>query len=301
MNLLSVQTPPGSTLYTLDALKQYTNIVADTPEYDRIAPYKPTDITTNPTNILAASRQPRFAWIVDEALDCSRFFDNNTSSDTDLEDQVTAVYRQLLLRFGRLVHSRITGFVSTQIDPSLALDTQGTVAEACKLIDMYRALGVPKERVMIKVPATWEGLQAVRILEQPAHHDIRCTLTLVQSVAQATLAAEVGATMVSPFVGRVLDWWHHHYPDEDYSGPKDPGVKLCKEIEALYRLRGYKTKIMAAVRTVDECVHLAGIDAMTLNPGLLEQLRTTRYKVERYVVPEEKNNGMYSSLIFRSC
>lgn len=278
---------------TLEQLKQYTNVIADTPEFDRFAPYTPTDITTNPTNVLAASKQPRFSWIVDEALAHAYAGSGSRSADAGAVDlQVAAAYRQLLIGFGVQVHERIPGFVSTQIDPGLAFDTQRTVAEACTLVEMYWALGVPKERVMIKVPATWEGLRAVQILERSDAHDIRCTMTLVQSVTQAVLAGEVGATMVSPFVGRMLDWWHRHAPGKDYSGPKDPGVKLCRAIEDSYRQRGYATKIMAAVRSVDQCAHLAGIDAMTLNPGLLEELRTSHYRVERVFGLGENKDGL---------
>jgi len=276
---------------TLAQLQRYTEIVADTPEFDRIAPYSATSVTTNPTNIFVASKQSRFTWIVDEALAYARAQHEAESTVTQgNENQIAAAYRRLLVGFGAHVASHITGFVSSQVDPQLAFDTDRTVKEACAIVDLYESLGVPKGRVMIKVAATWEGLRAARILEQPDGHNIRCTMTLVQSVVQATAAGEVGATRVSPFVGRVLDWWHKNRPGKDYSGPKDPGVKLCWEIDALYRKNGYKTKLMAAIRSVDQCVHLAGIDAMTLPPALLEELKQSHYKVDCVVGPKRTPN-----------
>lgn len=258
---------------TLEQLRRLTTIVADTGDFETLEKYQPQDATTNPTHILAASKLKKYSYILDNAVEYAK------SKVTNVDEQVDLALLRLLVGFGCEILKHVPGRVSTEVDAACSFDTASTIQMARNIIKLYEELGVPRDRVLIKIVSTWEGLQAARVLERDG---IKCNLTLLFSLPQAILAAEANVTLISPFVGRSMDWWHKNLPGKDYSGSKDPGVKLVADIYKCYRKRGFRTEIMAAsLRSIDECVHLAGIDLMTIAVGLLDELSSTHYHVEQ--------------------
>ncbi|KAF8518352.1 hypothetical protein BU17DRAFT_48703 [Hysterangium stoloniferum] len=252
---------------SLDQLKQTgTVVVSDSGDFESIDVYKPQDATTNPSLLLAAANKPAYAHLLDAAIKYAK----ETSSDPAKRGDL-AVDR-LLVEFGREILKIIPGRVSTEVDARLSFDKEATKAKAKELINLYASVGVPKDRVLIKIASTWEGIQAARELERD--HQIHCNLTLLFGFAQAVACAEAGVTLISPFVGRILDWYKVNKKEEAGEGDNDPGVKSVKKIFNYYKQHGYKTIVMgASFRNTGEILALAGVDFLTISPSLLDELK----------------------------
>lgn len=258
-------------------LKQYTTVVVDTGDFEAIKAYTPIDATTNPSLILAASEKPQYQHLIEEALKYSR---NKAKSEEEADE---LLLDKLFVNFGTEILKIIPGRVSTEVDAHLSFDIEGSVNKAESLIKMYEAQGVPKERVLIKLASTWEGICAAYELEKKGIH---CNMTLLFSLVQAIACAEVNATLISPFVGRILDWYKKH-EGRNYSPSEDPGVKSVTEIYNYFKHFGYKTEIMgASFRNSGEILELAGCDLLTISPELLNELSKTEGAVERKLNPE---------------
>ncbi|KAG9297178.1 hypothetical protein G9A89_019459 [Geosiphon pyriformis] len=262
----------------LDQLKQYTTIVADTGDFESIAQYKPQDATTNPSLILAASQNPHYAHLIDSAISYAE------EKESDFENKVELALDKLLINFGSEILKIIPGRVSTEVDAKLSFDKEATIAKAKRLISLYKEIGIEKERVLIKIASTWEGIQAAKQLEQEGIH---CNLTLLFSFAQAVACAEAGITLVSPFVGRILDWYKKN-SGKDFAPTEDPGVQSVTSIYNYYKTYGYKTIVMgASFRNTGEIKELAGCDFLTISPALLHELNQDTTQVERKLSPEK--------------
>jgi len=240
-------------------------------DFASIGKYKPQDATTNPSLILAASKKPEYAALIDQAVAYAKT--KGGSSD----DQVEEALDRLLVEFGKEILKIIPGKVSTEVDASLSFDTQGSVDKALKIIKLYGEEGIPKERILIKIASTWEGIKAAEILQRD--HGINCNLTLMFSLVQAIGAAEAGAFLISPFVGRILDWYKASTKKE-YKKEEDPGVASVKAIFNYYKKYGYATIVMgASFRNTGEITELAGCDYLTISPNLLEELMNSEEAV----------------------
>ncbi|MCE8015711.1 transaldolase [Halomonas sp. MCCC 1A17488] len=253
----------------LSQLKTMSTVVADTGDIDAIRRFQPTDATTNPSLILQAAqhedRRERLGQIARQA--------------TDIDDALDAV----AVEIGSEISSLVPGFVSTEVSARLSFDTEATLARARSLIERYDRHGIGPERILIKIASTWEGIRAARRLEREGIH---CNLTLLFSFAQAQACADAGVTLVSPFVGRILDWYRAEWPDADFSGDNDPGVKSVRRIYEHYKGHGYKTIVMgASFRNVGEILSLAGCDRLTISPALLGELAESQERLERRLSP----------------
>jgi transaldolase len=250
---------------SLDQLKATgTVVVSDSGDFASIAKYKPQDATTNPSLILAASKKPEYAKLIDAAIEYAK------SQGGDIDSQVEHALDRLLVEFGREILAIVPGKVSTEVDASFSFDTKASVNKALHIIDLYKQQGIGKERVLIKIASTWEGIKAAEILQRD--HGINTNLTLMFSLVQAIGAAEAGAYLISPFVGRILDWFKASTKKE-YSKEEDPGVSSVKAIFNYYKKFGYKTIVMgASFRNIGEITELAGCDYLTISPNLLEEL-----------------------------
>ncbi|WP_395007523.1 transaldolase [Undibacterium sp.] len=255
----------------LEQLKQYTTVVADTGDFQSMQAYTPRDATTNPSLILKAVQKPEYQPLLAQAVT------QNAGKSTD------AIIDQLLISFGVKILEIVPGRVSTETDARLSFDTQATVAKGRQLIALYEAAGIPRERILIKIASTWEGIRAAEILEKEG---IRCNMTLLFSLAQAAACAEAGAQLISPFVGRIYDWFKKQTGQEIF-GSEDPGVLSVKRIYNYYRKFGYKTEIMgASFRNTSQILELAGCDLLTISPDLLQKLNDTETKVAPKLNPE---------------
>lgn len=252
---------------TLEALKAAgTIVVADSGEIEKIKLYKPVDSTTNPSLVNAAARLPEYRALLDDAI---AYGTATTPAGSAPADRMSAVLDKLSVNFGVEILKHIPGYISTEVDARISFDTQASVARGRRLIALYAEAGVPKDRVLIKLASTWEGIRAAQILEAEG---IKCNLTLLFSFAQAVAAADAGATLVSPFVGRVLDW-HKKATGKDFPGAEDPGVKFVTHVYTYYKQHGIKTIVMgASFRNTGEITELAGCDRLTISPALLESL-----------------------------
>jgi len=250
---------------SLDQLKATgTTVVCDSGDFATIAKYKPQDATTNPSLILAASKKPEYAKLIDAAVEYGK------KKGGDINAQVDATLDNLLVQFGKEILKIIPGKVSTEVDARFSFDTKASVEKALHIIDLYKEIGIGKERILIKIASTWEGIQAAHILQ--SKHGINCNLTLMFSLVQAIAAAEAGAFLISPFVGRILDWYKAA-TKKDYTSAEDPGVESVKAIFNYYKKFGYNTIVMgASFRSVGEVTELAGCDYLTIAPNLLEAL-----------------------------
>ncbi|KAF3041212.1 sedoheptulose-7-phosphate:D-glyceraldehyde-3- phosphate transaldolase [Didymella keratinophila] len=250
---------------SLDQLKATgTTVVCDSGDFATIDKYKPQDATTNPSLILAASKKPEYAKLIDAAVAWGKQHADN------IDDQVDATLDNLLVQFGKEILNVVPGKVSTEVDARFSFDTKASVNKALRIIDLYKEQGIGKERVLIKIASTWEGIKAAEILQRD--HGINTNLTLMFSLVQAIAAAEANAFLISPFVGRILDWYKASTKKE-YSKEEDPGVKSVGSIYNYYKKFGYKTIVMgASFRSVGEVTELAGCDYLTIAPNLLEQL-----------------------------
>jgi transaldolase len=256
----------------LEQLKQYTTVVADTGDFQSIKAYAPQDATTNPSLILKAVQKPEYRPLLEKAV-----ADANGASVEDIVDR-------LLIAFGVEILKFVPGRVSTEIDAALSFDTEATVAKGRELIALYEAAGIKRERVLIKIASTWEGIRAAEILEKDG---IRCNLTLLFSLCQAIACAEAGVQLISPFVGRIYDWYKKS-TGTDYQGADDPGVQSVKRIYQYYRKFGYKTEVMgASFRNTSQILELAGCDLLTISPDLLQKLADADGAVERKLVADQ--------------
>lgn len=260
----------------LDALKRYTVVVADTGDIDAIAQHKPRDATTNPSLILQAARADRYHHLLDEALEKSR-------SESSAELCAESFIDRLFVLFGREILKHVPGRVSTEVDARLSFDTEGSIHKAERLISLYEEAGVKRERILIKVAATWEGIRAAERLEKRGIH---CNLTLLFSFAQAVACAEAGVTLISPFVGRIYDWYRNQRNVDDIPANEDPGVESVTRIYTYYKKFGYPTQVMgASFRKVDQILALAGCDLLTISPDLMDKMRAVDADVPRRLDP----------------
>jgi transaldolase len=259
---------------SLDHLKQTgTVVVSDSGDFESIAVYKPQDATTNPTLILAAANKPGYARLIDAAVKYGK------EKGGSLDEQVEAATDRLLVEFGKEILAIIPGRVSTEVDARLSFDKKATKAKAKQLIALYKSVGIEKERILIKIASTWEGIQAARELEK--EDGIHCNLTLLFGFGQAVACAEAGVTLISPFVGRILDWYKKS-TGKNYEGDEDPGVQSVKKIFDYYKQHGYKTIVMgASFRNTGEIKALAGVDFLTISPNLLEELKKSTEAVPK--------------------
>ena len=246
-----------------------TVVVADTGDLQAINQFKPRDATTNPSLILAAAQIPAYQNLIDETLKASRQLIGPTAP---AEQVVTEALDEICVNFGKEILKIVPGRVSTEVDARLSYDTEATIAKAHKLIGLYEAAGISKDRVLIKIASTWEGIKAAEQLEKDGIH---CNLTLLFGFAQAAACAEAGVTLISPFVGRILDWYKKTTGRDSYPGPEDPGVISVTKIFNYFKAHGYSTEVMgASFRNIDEIIELAGCDLLTISPKLLDQLRS---------------------------
>ena len=273
----------------LDQLKTMTTVVSDTGDINAIKKYKPTDATTNPSLIATAAGMPEYQSIVDDVLKNAR----EKHPDADDKDVAAAAFKTLAVAFGRKILEIVPGRVSTEVDARLSYDTEASLAAARDIIHQYNEAGIGNERVLIKLASTWEGIKAAEILEQEGIH---CNMTLLFGIHQAVACAEAKVTLISPFVGRILDWYKAH-EDKDYSGPKDPGVKSVTEIYHYYKKFGYKTVVMgASFRNTNEIIELAGCDLLTIAPKLLEELQTNMGVLIRKLDPRLSKDSKLEKL-----
>jgi transaldolase len=255
----------------LESLRHHSLVVADTGDIEAVARWKPQDATTNPSLLLTAAQDPRFRNLVDAAIHEAR-------GDT------AAAMDALFVHFGREILKHIEGRVSTEVDARLSFDKSGSIQRAQRLISLYERHGVSRERVLIKLAATWEGIRAAEQLEREGIH---CNMTLLFSFAQAVACADAGVTLISPFVGRIYDWYRAARKVDDIPVDDDPGVASVAKIYTYYKKHGYPTQVMgASFRKTEQILALAGCDLLTIAPDLLEKLARTPGPVERKLSPE---------------
>ena len=249
----------------LDSLRSMTVVVADTGDIDAIKKYQPQDATTNPSLILSASALPQYAPLIDEAVAYAK------AQSADKTQQLIDAEDKLAVNIGLEILKIVPGRISTEVDARLSYDTQATVEKARKLIALYNAAGISNDRILIKIASTWQGIRAAEILEKEG---INCNLTLLFSEAQARACAEAGVYLISPFVGRILDWYKANTDKKEYAPAEDPGVISVTKIYNYYKEYGYKTVVMgASFRNVGEIIELAGCDRLTIAPALLKELQ----------------------------
>ncbi|NLP61855.1 transaldolase [Paraburkholderia sacchari] len=260
----------------LDQLKQHTTVVADTGDFQQFIQYKPEDATTNPSLILKAVQKAEYRPLLEKTV------------RDHASESVESIIDHLLVAFGTEILKIIPGRVSTEVDARLSFDTKKSIEKAHHIIDLYKQAGIPRERVLIKLASTWEGIRAAEVLQKDG---IRCNMTLLFSLAQAAACAEAGAQLISPFVGRIYDWFKKakgaDWDDAKDGGPNDPGVQSVRKIYAYYKKFGYQTEVMgASFRNTSQIVELAGCDLLTISPDLLQKLHDSTEKVERKLSPE---------------
>jgi transaldolase len=261
----------------LDQLKQFTTVVADTGDFESMKAYQPQDATTNPSLILQATGRDEYRHLVEKAI-------ADVGDSVPAGARVEAVLDRILILFGLEILKIVPGRVSTEVDARLSFDIEGTLDKARHLIAGYEAEGHSRDRILIKVASTWEGIKAAEILEKEGIH---CNLTLLFSFAQAVACAEAGVQLISPFVGRILDW-HKANTGKDYHGDEDPGVISVREIYQYYKKFGYRTEVMgASFRNTGEIIALAGCDLLTIGPSLLAELQESTEPIHRRLSPED--------------
>ena len=260
----------------LEQLSAMTVVVADTGDLEAISRFTPRDATTNPSLILAAAQIPDYQRLIDEALQSSRSL---LGPEAPVEDVVHEALDEICVIFGKEILQLVPGRVSTEVDARLSYDTEGTIAKGRKLMRLYNDAGISNDRVLIKIASTWAGIKAAEVLEKEGIH---CNLTLLFGFGQAVACAEAGVTLISPFVGRILDWYKAETGRDAYPGSEDPGVLSVTRIFNYFKTYGYSTEVMgASFRNIDEIVELAGCDLLTISPKLLDQLRSTEAPLAR--------------------
>jgi transaldolase len=264
-------------LNQLDQLKRFTKVVADTGDFATLKEYAPQDATTNPSLIFKAAQMPGYKSLVEKAIADNR--KAGLSGEAQLED----IMDHLLVLFGTEILKIVPGRVSTETDADMSFDTEALIKKAHRFIDLYKQSGIPRERILIKIASTWEGIRAAEVLQKEG---INCNMTLLFSLAQAVGCAEAKARLISPFVGRILDWYKKS-TGKDYAAAEDPGVVSVKEIYAYYKKFGHDTEVMgASFRNKGEILELAGCDLLTISPQLLGELKNSTEAVERKMSPE---------------
>ncbi len=260
----------------LASLRKLTTVVADTGDIEAIKKYKPVDATTNPSLLLKAASMPQYTQHIQQAVSYAK------SQSQDEAQQLIDAGDKLSVLIGQEINKVIPGRISTEVDARLSFDTQATIKKAKKLVAMYAEAGVDKSKILIKIASTWEGIKAAESLEKEG---INCNLTLLFSFAQARACAEAGAFLISPFVGRILDWYKANTDQTDFSGERDPGVISVSNIYNYYKEHGYNTVVMgASFRNTGEIIELAGCDRLTISPQLLEELENTSGSLEAKLV-----------------
>ena len=273
-----------STQNQLEQLKQHTVVVADTGDVASMKQYAPRDATTNPSLILKAAGMPDYSWLIDKAV-----------ADSGKSAPMGEVIDRLLVLFGQEILKIVPGRVSTEVDARLSFDREGTMAKAHEIIEFYEKAGTKRERVLIKIASTWEGIKAA---EQLQKEGINCNLTLLFSFAQAVACAEAKVQLISPFVGRILDWYKKS-TGKDYAPADDPGVKSVTEIYHYYKKFGYKTEVMgASFRNTGEILELAGCDLLTIAPALLGELHGATGPVPRKLDPSTSRDAKLNKVTF---
>ena len=287
----------------LDQLKSFTTVVADSGDIDSIKQFKPTDSTTNPSLIAAAAQMPAYQSIVDGVLQEAREKAGDSASDKDV---AAAAFKTLAVAFGKKILEIVPGRVSTEVDARLSYDTAKTIEQAKDIIKQYEDAGISRQRVLIKIASTWEGIKAAEKLETEGIH---CNLTLLFGLHQAIACAEAKVTLISPFVGRILDWYKKD-TGKDYQGADDPGVQSVTKVFNYYKKFGYKTLVMgASFRNIGEIKELAGSDLLTISPQLLAELEKTegelprkldaeaakKLDIEKIVVDKKKFDEMHAA------
>src|SRR5467141_5210676 len=271
-----------SKLNQLEQLKKFTKVVADTADFESIKEFKPQDATTNPSLVYAATQKPQYAHVVEEVLA------DRKKSGLSGHDQIEDICDHLLVQVGCDILEIVPGRVSTETDARLSFDVEGSIKKARRLIELYEERKIPRERVLIKVASTWEGLNAAQQLQKEG---IRCNLTLLFSLPQAVRAAEAKVQLISPFVGRIYDWYTKEMK-RDFTGAEDPGVQSVNEIYTYYKKFGYKTEVMgASFRNVGQIIELAGCDALTISPELMKELSESFDPVDRKLDPDKAKNA----------
>jgi len=255
----------------LEQLKKYTVVVADTGDFESMKKYKPQDSTTNPSLIYTAVHLAQYKALVDDAIAYGK------AKGKDINEKTSIAMDKLAVNFGAEILKIVPGRVSTELDARLSFDTEASIQKARAIIALYKEVGVEKERVLVKLASTWEGIQAAKVLEKEGIH---CNLTLLFSLVQAVACAEGGITLISPFAGRITDFYKKRDNKASYPPPEDPGVVSVKTIYNYYKQYGYKTIVMgASFRTKDQVIELAGCDYLTISPNLLEELENTKAEV----------------------
>ncbi|WP_186141268.1 transaldolase [Burkholderia gladioli] len=265
----------------LDQLKQYTTVVADTGDFQQLAQYQPQDATTNPSLILKAVQKDAYKPLLEKTVR------DHAGESTDV------IIDRLLIAFGTEILKIIPGRVSTEVDARLSFDAQASIDKGRELIRLYEAAGIGRERVLIKLASTWEGIRAAEVLQKEG---IKCNMTLLFSLVQAAACAEAGAQLISPFVGRIYDWYKKqagaNWDEVKNGGANDPGVQSVRRIYAYYKKFGYKTEVMgASFRTVAQITELAGCDLLTISPELLQKLHESNERLERKLSPDSAQDA----------
>ena len=264
----------------LEQLRAYTVVVADTGDIEAMEKFRPQDATTNPSLITTAAQLPQYRPIVDGVLIAARKELGGNSTDAAI---AKLAFQRLAIAFGKKILAIVPGRVSTEVDARLSYDTAASIAQARSIIKQYDAEGIGRERVLVKLASTWEGIRAAEVLEREGIH---CNMTLLFGLHQAVAAAEAGATLISPFVGRILDWYKKD-TGKDFHGADDPGVQSVTTVYNYYKKFGYKTQVMgASFRNIGEITELAGCDLLTISPQLLAELEATKVELPRKLSAE---------------
>jgi transaldolase len=264
----------------LEQLRTYTVVVADTGDIEAMEKFRPQDATTNPSLITTAAQMPQYQPIVDGVLKDAR---NELGESAEDQKVANLAFQRLAIAFGKKILTIVPGRVSTEVDARLSFDTEGTIKQARSIIAQYDAAGIGHERILVKIASTWEGIRAAEVLEKEGIH---CNLTLLFGLHQAIAAAEAGVTLVSPFVGRILDWYKKD-TGRDFHGADDPGVQSVTKVYNYYKKFGYKTQVMgASFRNIGEITELAGSDLLTISPQFLAELESTQGELPRRLDPQ---------------
>ena len=289
MNTIAeAQKPETKTgLSQLDQVKKFTKVVADSGDFAKLKEYAPQDATTNPSLILKAAEMPAYKSLVQEVITDLR------KSGASGQALIRQIMDHLLVRFGTEILKIVPGRVSTETDANLSFDTEALINKAHRFIELYKQHGIPRERILIKIASTWEGIRAAEVLQKEG---INCNMTLLFSMPQAVAAAEAKARLISPFVGRILDWYKAK-EKKDFAPAEDPGVLSVKEIYAYYKKFGYGTEVMgASFRNKGEILELAGCDALTISPQLLAELKSSSEPVVRKLDPQAAKDAKIERL-----
>ena len=277
----------GAQLNQLEQLKKFTKVVADTADFESMKEFKPQDATTNPSLVYAATQKPEYAHLLEEVIA------DRKNSGLKGPAQIEDICDHLLVQFGTDILQIVPGRVSTETDARLSYDVEGSINKARRLIKLYEDRKIQRERVLIKIASTWEGLKAA---EQLQREGIRCNLTLLFSLPQAVRAAEAKVQLISPFVGRIYDWYKKEMK-RDYTGSEDPGVQSVTEIYTYYKKFDVPTEVMgASFRNVGQILELAGCDCLTISPELMEELAKSEEPVERKLTPEKAKSAKIEKL-----